>query len=258
MIPCMKIITWNVNSLKARLDHLKKYLAEAAPDLLMAQELKGLEFPAQDFEALGYQTHAVTQKAYNGVAVFSKTPIKVIMNALPGEDADDHARYLEIETAGLRAINIYLPNGNPSPGEKYDYKLRWMNRLYTRLQELRDDRIPFVIGGDFNVIPEAKDCFDPAVWIQDALYRIETRQVYRKVINLGLTDAFRVFNNARGQYSFWDYQGGAWQNDKGIRIDHFLLSPEMADRLISCTIDEAPRAWDKPSDHTPVIVEIAA
>lgn len=258
MISCMKIITWNVNSLKARLDHVKTYLAETAPDILMMQELKGLEFPAQDFEVLGYHTHAVTQKTYNGVAVLSKTPITVIMNVLPGEDTDDHARYLEIETAGLRMINIYLPNGNPSPGEKYDYKLRWMSRLFARLQELRNDTIPFVIGGDFNVIPEAKDCFDPAAWIQDALYRIETRQAFRKMINLGLTDAFRVFNTTRGQYSFWDYQGGAWQNDKGIRIDHFLLSPEIADRLTNCTIDERPRAWDKPSDHTPVIVEIAA
>lgn len=281
----MRIVTWNVNSLKARLEHVKTYLANKAPDILMLQELKGLDFPAADFETTGYQTHALGQKAYNGVAIFSKTPITVILNALPGDDADEQARYLEVEIAGLRVINIYLPNGNPifdepsslrkqgsseqmaqDPGfrrddafsVKYDYKLRWMKRLYERLQVLRHEGAPFVIGGDFNVIPEEKDCFDPNVWIQDALYRIETRQAFRKIVNLGLTDAFRVFNNESGHYTFWDYQGGAWQNDKGIRIDHFLLSPEIADRLEACAIDETPRGWDKASDHTPIMIEIAA
>ena len=254
----MKIVTWNVNSLKARLEHVKTYLANNAPDILMLQELKGLDFPGSEFAGMGYETHALGQKAYNGVAVFSKTPIAVIMNALPGEDTDEQARYLEIETGGLRVINIYLPNGNPCPGEKYDYKLRWMKRLYERLESLRHEGISFVIGGDFNVIPEAKDCFDPAAWKEDALYRIETRQAFRKIVNLGLTDAFRVFDSSADKYTFWDYQGGAWQNDKGIRIDHFLLSPELADRLEACVIDETPRGWDKASDHTPIIVEIAA
>lgn len=254
----MKIVSWNVNSLKARLEHVKKFLADQAPDVLMLQELKGLDFPAQEFEALGYQTHAVGQKAYNGVAVFSKTPITVILNQLPGDSADEQARYLEVETGGLRLINIYLPNGNPVETEKFSYKLNWMRRLHSHLKNLREDDIVFVIGGDFNVIPEEKDCFDPNFWRQDALFRIETRQAFRKLLHLGLTDAFRIYNASAGQYTYWDYQGGAWQNDKGIRIDHFLLSPEIADRLKSCTIDEAPRGWNSPSDHTPIIIEIEA
>lgn len=253
----MKIVSWNVNSVKSRLEHVKKFLAEAKPDILMLQELKGLEFPASEFEALGYKTDAVVQKAYNGVAMISKIPFKVIHNKLPGDDTDEHARYLEIETDNLRVINIYAPNGNPVDTEKFTYKLAWLERLKNHLQNLRLDNIPFAIGGDFNVIPEEKDCWDPKVWIQDALFRIESRQKLRAILNLGLTDAFRVFNSAPGQYTFWDYQAGCWPQNKGIRIDHFLLSPQLTDRLVSCSIDSGPRSWDKPSDHTPVMVEIA-
>jgi len=252
----MKIVTWNVNSIKARLDHVKKFLTETQPDVLMVQELKGTEFPEGQFD--GYETAHVAQKAYNGVAVFSKTPIEVIASALPGDESDEQARYIEFETNGMRLINIYLPNGNPVDTEKYDYKLAWMDRLYTRLKELRDQDIPFVIGGDFNVIPEAKDCHDPKAWEDDALFRLQTRHKFRAVLNLGLTEAFRVFDSRSERYSFWDYQAGARQRNNGIRIDHFLLSPEMADRAQGCMIDETPRDWDKPSDHTPVILELAA
>lgn len=256
MLINMKIVSWNVNSVKARLEHVKKYLESAQPDVLMIQELKGLEFPHAAFETIGYKSEAVCQKAYNGVAVISKEPIEVLLTDLPGDDADEQARYIEFDYKGLRLINIYLPNGNPTPGDKYDYKLRWMDRLHTRLSELRANNIEFAIGGDFNVIPEAKDCFDTRLWEKDALYLLTTRAKFRSLINLGLTDAFRVFNNAAEQYTFWDYQRGAWQKDHGIRIDHFLTSPSVTDKLVNCTINREPRGWEKASDHTPIMVEI--
>ncbi len=250
----MKIVSWNVNSIKARAEHVKRYLAEFTPDVLMVQELKGLEFPHDNFD--GFHTHAVCQKAYNGVAVFSKTPLTIIAEKLDGDDADEQARYIEFETNGVRLINIYLPNGNPVPGDKYDYKLNWMDRLYNRLKTLLGNDIPFIIGGDFNVIPEDKDCHSPKNWEGDALFRPETHAAWRKLINLGLTDAFRVFNTAGKQYTFWDYQAGAWQKDNGIRIDHFLLSPLYADNLSSCSINKEPRGWERPSDHTPIELSI--
>ncbi len=251
----MKIATWNVNSIKARTAHAQRWLERLQPDFLCLQELKGLEFPHAAFD--GYKIHAVGQKAYNGVAILANSSFDVILERLPGDEADEQARYLEIQTAdGLRLINIYLPNGNPWPGEKFDYKMRWMDRLHARLKELRDAEIPFVITGDFNVIPEARDCWDPKVWANDALYRLETRQKFRALLNLGLTDAFRALNQNDHQYTFWDYQAGSWQKDWGIRIDHFLTSPPVTDRLISCTIDKEPRGEESPSDHTPVILTI--
>lgn len=250
----MKIATWNVNSIKARTAHVRRWLDTNTPDILFLQELKGLDFPAGDFP--DYKIHAVGQKAYNGVAVLSNTSFASILEILPGDEADEQARYLEIEHDGLRLINIYLPNGNPAPGDKFDYKLRWMDRLYARLWELRRDEIPFVIGGDFNVIPEARDCWDPKTWENDALYRLETRHKFRTLLNLGLTDAFRALNQKDHQYTFWDYQAGCWPKDLGIRIDHFLLSPPVTDRLISCTIDRQPRGEESPSDHTPVILTL--
>ena len=250
----MKIATWNVNSIKVRTPHVQRWLERVQPDFLCLQELKGMEFPEGAFE--GYQSHAVPQKAYNGVAILSKIPFTVVQNKLDGEDSDEQARYLEIEANGLRLINIYLPNGNPAPSEKFEYKLRWMDRLYTRLRDLRAEDIPFVITGDFNVIPEPRDCWDVKLWENDALYRLETRQKFRSLLNLGLTDAFRVFNQAEHQYTFWDYQAGCWPKDHGIRIDHFLTSPRVTDRLLSCTIDKEPRGEENPSDHTPVILTL--
>lgn len=252
----MKIVSWNVNSIKMRRDHVLRYISENAPDILMLQELKGLDFPHEDFNAAGYTCEAVPQKAYNGVAILSKHPITIIKNRLDGEDEDEQARYIEAEINGVRVINIYLPNGNPSPGEKFDYKLRWMARLYARLKDLRDQDIHFIIGGDFNVIPDEKDCKTPSEWKEDALFRIETRKAFRSLLNLGLTDAFRVFDTRPEQYSFWDYQRGAWQKNNGIRIDHFLLSALYTDRLTACRINKTPRGWDNPSDHTPIEIEI--
>lgn len=253
----MKIATWNVNSIKARLEHVKNWLAAQGPDVLMIQELKGMELPEMEFRALGYECAFVGQKAYNGVATLSKTPIETVASKLPGDNADEQARYLETTINGLRFINIYLPNGNPADSDKFSYKLAWMERLKNRLRDLREESVPFAIAGDFNVIPEDRDCYDPKAWKDDALFRIETRQKFRALINLGLTDAFRVFDNGGGRYTYWDYQAGAWPANRGIRIDHFLLSPAMTDRLQSCTIDTSPRGLDRASDHTPVIMELA-
>jgi exodeoxyribonuclease III len=255
--PAMKIATWNVNSIKARTPHVQRWITAHAPDVLFLQELKGEVFPSESFA--GYHAAFIAQKAYNGVAILSKTPLKILLTRLPGDEGDDQARYLEAEhETGLRLINIYLPNGNPRPGDKYEYKLRWMDRLNGHIQTLRRAEIPFLIGGDFNVIPQDKDCFDPMLWMNDALYTLETHQKFRTLLNLGLTDAFRTLNQNAHQYTFWDYQAGCWQKDHGIRIDHFLLSPPLADRLISCAIDRAPRGEDSPSDHTPLVMELAA
>lgn len=252
----MKIATWNVNSIKVRLDHVKNWLAENRPDILTIQELKGLDFPAFEFEALGYQCAAVPQKTYNGVAMFSLHDMKVERESLPGDPADEQARYIEVTVKGLRVIGIYAPNGNPVDSEKFSYKLAWLDRLKDHLRTLRLREVPAIIGGDFNIIPEPKDCHDPKAWENDALFRLESRRKLRALLNLGYTDAFRVHNRQAHQYTFWDYKAGAWHRNQGIRIDHFLLSPPVADRLVSCTIDTKPRGMDKASDHTPVIVEI--
>lgn len=255
----MKIATWNVNSIKQRLDHVKNWLRSETPDILFLQELKGEEFPFSDFPDLTCLVKS--QKAYNGVAILSRHPCTLVLDALPGDEADTQARYLEAscihEGEELRLINIYLPNGNPLGTEKYTYKLAWMDRLYLRLKTLREERIPFLVGGDFNIIPEDMDCYDPLVWANDALFFADSRRKFSQLLSLGLYDAFRIHNKESGQYSFWDYQAGAWQRDLGIRIDHFLLSPTIADRMVSCSIDRTPRSWEKASDHTPVIVEIS-
>lgn len=252
----MKIAIWNVNSVKARLEHIKNWLEISQVDVLMIQELKGLEFPSLDFDSIGYKTEAVTQKSYNGVATISKHDIDVIHTKLPGFEDDEQARYLESDINGLRLINIYLPNGNPVETEKFPYKIKWMNHLHGRAKALREEKVPFLIGGDFNVIPEDNDCYDPTSWKGDALYHPESLSKFHSLINLGLTDAFRINNHAAKQYSFWDYQAGCWPQDKGIRIDHFLTSPSITDKIINCEIDKEPRGWNRASDHTPVILNI--
>lgn len=252
----MKIASWNVNSIKARLHHVKDWLENEKPDVLLIQELKGVDFPADEFEALGYKSHAVGQKAYNGVAILSTREFKVINESLPGNEDDEQARYIEVDMNGTRIIGIYAPNGNPVDSEKFPYKLRWLKHLKTHINHLKNKEIPTLIGGDFNIIPENEDCYDPKAWEGDALFRPESRKLWRSMINAGYSDAFRINSNEAGQYSFWDYQAGAWQKDHGIRIDHFLLSPEITDRLKTCVIDRTPRGKEKASDHTPVILEI--
>ena len=253
----LKIASWNVNSIKVRQDHVKAWLEKHQPDLLLLQELKTLDMPTTPFEEIGYHVQAATQKTYNGVAILSKEPANVVCDTLPGNPDDAQARYLEITYHNIRVINIYAPNGNPVDSEKYPYKLSWMERLYEHLALLRDEEVPFLIGGDFNVIPANDDCYDPKAWEGDALFREETHAAYQRLLNLGLTDALRVHNKDAKAYTFWDYQGMAWPSNKGIRIDHFLLAPSIADSLDTRWIDAEPRALEKPSDHTPIILELS-
>ncbi len=253
----MKIASWNVNSIRARLDHVTAWLKERQPDVLLMQELKQTEFPALVFKELGYESVAVTQKAYNGVAILSRYPIETINTTLAGDEQDSHARFLEATIEGIRVVNIYLPNGNPVGTEKFAYKLAWMDRLHKEMTAWRKDGLPMVVGGDFNVIPEDIDCHKPASWIHDALFQPEPRGRYRALLDLGYTDAFRSLHPGEGgQFTFWDYFRQSFEHNRGIRIDHFLLSPDVADRLQSCVIDLGPRAQPKPSDHTPIVVEL--
>jgi exodeoxyribonuclease-3 len=253
----MKIASWNVNSIRARLDHVTAWLKLRQPDVLLMQELKGTDFPAEVFRELGYESVAVTQKAYNGVAVLSRHPIETVSTTLAGDETDSHARFLEMTIAGIRVVNIYLPNGNPVGTDKFAYKLAWMDRLYKVMSGWREDNLPVLVGGDFNVIPEDIDCHKPASWIRDALFQPEPRARYRAMLDLGYTDAFRSMHPGEGGlFTFWDYFRQAFEHNRGIRIDHFLLSPKLSERLQSCEIDKGPRAQPKPSDHTPIMVEL--
>lgn len=260
----MKIATFNVNSIKARIDTILTWFKQADPDIALLQEIKceANAFPRLEFEALGYNCAVLGQKSYNGVAILAKNRIEDIREGLPGDDVDDHARYIEgvvsTKDGAVRVASIYLPNGNPTDTDKFAYKLKWMDRLIAHADELRGYEEALVLGGDYNVIPTTEDVFDPALWTNDALFRLESRRQLRRLINLGFTDAFRACNSEPHQYSFWDYQAGAWQKNNGIRIDHLLLSPQAADRLKTCAIDKHVRAWEKPSDHVPVWCELAA
>ncbi|MFI4986908.1 MAG: exodeoxyribonuclease III [Alphaproteobacteria bacterium] len=250
----LKVATWNVNSVKARLPHLLRWLKEAAPDVMLLQEIKvqTADFPALEIEDLGYNTAVVGQKSYNGVAILAKRPIEVEHRALPGDAADSQARYLEAVVGTLRVAAIYLPNGNPVESEKFPYKLRWMARLCAHAAELMKLDEAFVLAGDYNVAPSDDDVYDPAAWQGDALCRPESRGEWRALCHLGLTDAFRALHPEPHRYTFWDYQAGRWPRDEGLRIDHLLLSPQAADRLEACDIDPLPRGWERASDHTPV------
>lgn len=250
----MRIATWNVNSVKARLPHVVAFLAEAKPDVLLLQEIKCQteDFPRLEIEAAGYRSVAAGQKSYNGVAILAREPIDVLADRLPGSPEDTQARYLEARVAGVRVASIYLPNGNPVDSDKFAYKLAWFERLERHATALLDTGEAVVLGGDYNVIPSVDDVYDPADWTNDALWRIESRNALRRILWRGYTDAFRALNPLPHQYSFWDYQAGRWQRNEGIRIDHLLLSPQAADRLAESGIDRAPRAREKASDHTPV------
>lgn len=254
----MKIATWNVNSAKARLPLITDWLRTASPDVVLFQEIKceTAAFPTAAFEELGYHVNAVGQKAYNGVALLSKAPAEDVLTRLPGEPEDEQARYVEATVSGVRIASLYLPNGNPVPGEKFAYKLRWMDRLYDHARGLLAQEIPVVLGGDYNIIPEARDVFSPQAFAGDALFRPESKAKFRALLNLGLTEAYRALHDDDRAYTFWDYQAGSWPRDNGLRIDHFLLSPQAADRLAGCTIDRGPRGLEKASDHTPVILEL--
>ena len=255
----MKIATWNVNSLKVRLEHVMAYLREESPDVLLLQELKLTEdkFPELEFGDAGYNIAVLGQKTYNGVAILSNRPIEDVQRGLPGNEADEQARYIEATVGTTRVASIYLPNGNPTPGEKFDYKLDWMRHLINRAKTLLELEETFVFGGDYNVCPIDDDCWDPKGFADDALCRPESRALYRELVYLGLTDAWRAIHGAEVSYSYWDYQRGAWPKDHGLRIDHLLLSPQAADRLRDSQIDSRPRAKEKASDHTPVWCELS-
>ena len=259
----MKIATFNINGIKARIDALPAWLTTAQPDVACLQEIKSVDegFPREVFEAMGYHVETHGQKGFNGVAILSKLPLQDVVRGLPGDADDLQARWIEATVQGQRTVRVcglYLPNGNPAPGPKYDYKLAWMARMQARVADLLTLEEPLVCCGDYNVIPQAIDAAKPDAWTTDALYLPQSREAYRRLIGLGLTDAFRARNPAAGQYSFWDYQQGAWERNNGIRIDHLLLSAQAADLLRDAQIDKAVRAGDKPSDHVPVWIELDA
>ena len=260
----MKIAAFNINGIRARLPALLDWLAEARPDVVVLQEIKSLDetFPRSEIEDAGYAVETHGQKSFNGVAILSRLPLEDVTRGLPGDDADEQARWIEAtvvgERAALRVCGLYLPNGNPAPGPKYDYKLAWMERLQHRAAALIEDEEMAAILGDYNVIPQPEDCRNPKDWEADALFLPPTRAAFQRLLNLGLTDALRAVDPSPGIYTFWDYQAGAWQKNNGIRIDHVLLTPQAADRLISCGIDKEIRAREKPSDHVPIWVELDA
>jgi exodeoxyribonuclease-3 len=258
----MRIATWNVNSIKQRVDSAVAWLKERAPDIVCLQETKCVDdaFPREPFEALGYNVAVHGQKTFNGVAILSKLPFDEVTPRLPGDTEDDHARFIEAQVSAdggvVRVASIYLPNGNPINTDKYDYKIKWMERLFHYVHERLALEEALVLAGDYNVIPAPRDARNPDVWVNDALFLPKTRDKFNALINLGLTDALRSVNDEAGVYTFWDYQAGAWQKNNGIRIDHLLLSPQAADRLVTAGVDKHVRAWEKPSDHVPVYVEL--
>ncbi|MET0875970.1 MAG: exodeoxyribonuclease III [Tardiphaga sp.] len=258
----MRSATWNVNSVRQRLDHLLTWLRDCAPDIVCLQEIKCVDeaFPREAIEALGYNIVTHGQKTFNGVALLSKYPLEESKLGLAGDDEDLHARFIEgvvtLKSGVVRVACLYLPNGNPVDTEKYPYKLKWMARLqeFARLRLKTEE--PLILAGDFNVIPAPADVHNPAAWANDALFKPETRESFQALLGLGLTDALRAVTDEPGQYTFWDYQAGAWQKNWGIRIDHLLLSPQAADRLVDVGIDKYVRAWEKPSDHVPVWIDL--
>ena len=259
----MKVATFNINGIKARINALPDWLDEAGADVVLLQEIKSVDeaFPREIFEDRGYRVETHGQKGFNGVAILSKLPLEDVTRGLPGDDSDEQARWIEATVIGdtaIRVCGLYLPNGNPAPGPKYDYKLAWMERMQARATELLELEEPFLMAGDYNVIPQDEDAKRPEAWQKDALALPGTRAAFRRLMNLGFTEAFRARIQGPGHYSFWDYQAGAWNRDDGIRIDHILLSPACADLLEDCQIDKDIRAREKPSDHVPVWVRLGA
>jgi exodeoxyribonuclease-3 len=258
----MRIATWNVNSIRQRIEPVMAWLKETQPDIACLQEIKCTDdaFPRLEFESLGYNVVTHGQKTFNGVALLSKLPFDETKSGLAGDDEDAHARFLEgvvtLKSGVLRIACLYLPNGNPVDSDKYPYKLKWMSRLLEYSKERLKSEEPLILAGDFNVIPTADDVHNPAAWVNDALFRTTTRESFQALLGLGLTDALRAVNDTPGQYTFWDYQAGAWQKNWGLRIDHLLMSPQASDRLIDVGIDSYVRAWEKPSDHVPVWADL--
>ena len=260
----MKIASFNINGIKARLPALLKWLEEARPDVALLQELKSMDetFPREPLEDLGYTVETHGQKSFNGVAILSRLPLEDVSRGLPGDAEDQQARWIEATVIGdktaVRVCGLYLPNGNPVPGPKYDYKLAWMERLKARAHDLLATEEPSLMAGDYNVIPQAEDCWDPRVWADDALFLPQTREAFRRIEALGFTEAYSAHHPGVHDYTFWDYQAGAWNKNHGIRIDHFLLSPQAADLMTDCQVDRHIRDREKPSDQVPIWVELDA
>jgi exodeoxyribonuclease-3 len=254
----MKIATWNINGVRARIDGLLTWLRESQPDVVCLQEIKTVEegFPTAAIADLGYSAAIFGQKGFNGVALLSKYPLEDVRRGLPQDPDPGQSRYIEavvsMPGSAVRIASIYLPNGNPITSEKFSYKLAWMHRLEAHARALLAHEETLVLAGDFNVIPEPVDAKRPQAWVNDALFQPESRAALRRLQSLGLTDGLRACEPGPGIYTFWDYQAGSWQKDDGIRIDHMLLSPQAADRLRGAKVDRFTRAWEKPSDHVPV------
>ena len=259
----MKIATWNINGIRARMGTFLHWLKESEPDIACLQEIKTVDeqFPGAEIEALGYNVETHGQKGFNGVAILSKLPFDEVSRRLPGDENDEQARFIEgvfsTKQGVLRVASMYLPNGNPVGDErKFPYKLEWMARLERWARDRLALEEPLVLAGDYNVIPEPLDARFPEAWLTDALFQPQTRQAFRRLAALGFTDAVRAVSDQPQVYTFWDYQAGAWQKNNGIRIDHLLLSPEAADRFVSASVEKHVRAWEKPSDHVPVAIEL--
>jgi len=254
----LKIASFNVNGIKARLKTLVDWLKETKPDVVVLQEIKSTNemFPRTEIEDLGYNLVTHGQKSFNGVAILSLFPIEDVKTGLPGNENDLQARWIEAEINSLKICGLYLPNGNPYPGPKFDYKIEWMDRFYEKATKFIASEQATIMLGDYNVIPQAEDAADPKLWNDDALYRYEARSRFQRIINLGFTDAVRAIYPTEKAFTFWDYQKGSWQKNNGIRIDHALLSPQATDRLISCQIDTHLRGEERPSDHVPISLEI--
>ena len=259
----MRIATWNINGVKARLDNLLHWLEEAeAPEIVCLQEIKSVDeqFPRMEIEALGYHVETHGQKGFNGVAILSKLRFDEVNRGLPGDEADQQARFIEgvfsVEGGVLRVVSAYMPNGNPIGTEKFSYKLAWMERLQAWAQARMALEEPLVLAGDYNIIPQPADAKNIEDWLGDALYQPQSRAAMRRLEALGMTECIRSVTDEAETYTFWDYQGGAWQKNNGIRIDHILLSPEAADRFAAASIDKRVRAWEKPSDHVPVMADL--
>ena len=260
----MKIATFNINGIKARIEALSDWLGEFQPDVALLQEIKSVDegFPRAHFEDMGYRVETHGQKGFNGVAILSKLPLEDVARGLPGDESDEQARWIEASVIGdthaVRVCGLYLPNGNPAPGPKYDYKLAWMARMEAHAKSLLAQEMPLVMAGDYNVIPQDEDAAKPEAWRADALALPQSRAAFRRIVNLGFTEAIRARTQAPGLYSFWDYQAGAWDRNNGIRIDHLLLSPQAADLMQDAGIEKDVRGREKPSDHVPVWVDLAA
>jgi exodeoxyribonuclease-3 len=259
----MRIATWNINGVKARLDNLLHWLRDSAPDVACLQEIKCVDeaFPSLEIGDLGYNVAVHGQKGFNGVALLSKHRLEDVERGLPGGKGDEQARFVSglVATAegAVRVASCYMPNGNPVDSEKFPYKLDWLSRLEDWARGALAHEDALVIAGDYNIIPEPIDAKHPDAWLGDALYQPQSRAAWRRLAALGLTDAVRAVDDGGNVYTFWDYQAGAWQKNNGIRIDHLMLSPEAADRLVEAGIDRHTRAWEKPSDHVPVWVELS-